>query len=201
MHARSDIVKRMWSALWLATLFLASGTLVAQSVAAARGEQQIKAAYVLNFLRYTQWPELVAAADPIADRVLAVIGSEAFVDELSTIAEQAAQLGQRRVRVYRVDPAKVRTLFSREGGLPNAVFIEATAWNQIDRRVLLTRLSGSPVLTVGDGSDFAGHGGMLGLVPDKGRIVFEANPRTIQASGLQVSAKLLKLARIVASPQ
>jgi YfiR/HmsC-like len=41
---------------------------------------------------------------------------------------------------------------------------------------------------------------MLGLVPRGQRIVFDANPRAIQASGLQVSAKVLKLAHIVEPP-
>ena len=53
------------------------------------------------------------------------------------------------------------------------------------------------MLTVGDAPGFARDGGMLGLVQQGSRIVFDANPTAIRVSGLQVSSKVLKLARIV----
>ena len=52
------------------------------------------------------------------------------------------------------------------------------------------------MLTVGDGRDFAQRGGMLGIVRADARLAIEANPRAIEANGLLVSAKVLKLARI-----
>ena len=53
------------------------------------------------------------------------------------------------------------------------------------------------MLTVGDEPDFAARGGMLGLVRAGDRtLAFEANPEQIQAAGVQLSAKVLKLARI-----
>jgi hypothetical protein len=36
---------------------------------------------------------------------------------------------------------------------------------------------------------------MLGLVPEQQRFVFDANPRAIAASRIEVSARVLKLAR------
>jgi len=86
-------------------------------------------------------------------------------------------------------------LFVADDELPHAVYIEAGSG--ADRYALLQRYAGQPVLTIGDAGDFVASGGMLGLVHEGRRIVFEANPQAIQASRLQVSAKALKLARVM----
>jgi hypothetical protein len=57
-------------------------------------------------------------------------------------------------------------------------------------------LKGAPVLTVGNARGFVAAGGMLGLVRSGPRMAFEADPQAIQASGVGLSAKVLKLARI-----
>jgi hypothetical protein len=60
----------------------------------------------------------------------------------------------------------------------------------------LKAVEGTSVLTVGDAPDFAARGGMLGLVRSGSHLAFEANLQEIQAAGVQVSAKVLKLARM-----
>jgi hypothetical protein len=62
---------------------------------------------------------------------------------------------------------------------------------------LLQRLSEHAILVVGDGPGFAAAGGMIGLWRDGERVVFDANPGAIRATGIQVSARVLKLARLV----
>jgi hypothetical protein len=64
-------------------------------------------------------------------------------------------------------------------------------------RSVLDQLRGTPVLTVSDVPRFAEGSGMLGFVLERNRIIFEANPKEIQNAGLVVSAKVLKLARVV----
>ena len=58
-------------------------------------------------------------------------------------------------------------------------------------------VTGGEVLTVGDVPDFAAAGGMIGLRRQGRRMVFDANPEAIRAGGITVSARVLKLARIV----
>ena len=168
--------------------------LAAAAVAAAapRDVQQVKAAYVLNFLRFTEWPGPPRAEDEF---VLAVIGTREFADLLRDIAREAADLGQKPVRVRRLDADTVPEHLDRELAQADAVFVQADALD--DAQPVLALSARRPVLTIGDAPGFAAAGGMLGLVPQGQRIVFDANPRAIQASGLQVSAKVLKLANIV----
>jgi hypothetical protein len=56
------------------------------------------------------------------------------------------------------------------------------------------------VLTVSDVPGFAAGGGMLGLVRSGRTLAIEANPDAIRASGISVSAKVLKLARLWGGP-
>jgi hypothetical protein len=65
------------------------------------------------------------------------------------------------------------------------------------RRSILTCLERADVLTVSDQPDFAADGGMLGLVLQETRIVFDANPAAIKETRVSVSSKVLRLARIV----
>ena len=61
----------------------------------------------------------------------------------------------------------------------------------------LDELKGAPVLTVGDGDDFARNGGMIGLFVEDGRMRFAINPDAAHRAGLRLSSQLLKLAKIV----
>jgi hypothetical protein len=62
---------------------------------------------------------------------------------------------------------------------------------------ILARLNPSKTLTVGDTPDFVENGGMIGFVFEQDRILFQANPKAIQKSRVTISAKVLKLAKIV----
>ena len=178
-------------------MLLAVGCVAAAHAAPEAGpETQVKAAYVLNFLKYTYWP---AERDPVrreGEYVVAVIGAESFAQSLRDIGAQAEGMGQRHVTVWRLEPSEIALpeVQKRIDG-SHAVFIAADTPG--DTRALLERLGRRPLLTIGDASDFAAAGGMLGLVPSGKRIVFDANPTAIHAHGLRVSAKVLKLSRIV----
>lgn len=182
----------MWRA-WLAALLLAAG---AAAASAPRDEQQVKAAYVLNFLRFTEWPGPPRSEDEF---VLAVIGTREFADTLRGIAREAVKLGQKPVRVHRLEPGAAPARLERVLDGADAVFVQSAEPGVAETVLALS--ASRPVLTIGDVPGFAAAGGMLGLVPRGQRIVFDANPRAIQASGLQVSAKVLKLAHIVEPPR
>jgi hypothetical protein len=181
----------VWRAGLAALLFVAG-----VASAATRDEQEVKAAYVLNFLRFTEWPGPPSGEDEF---VLAVIGTREFADTLREIAREATKLGQKPVRVRRIDAGAGRDRLQRVLADADAVFVRADTLR--DARPVLELSADRPLLTIGDAPGFAAAGGMLGLVPRGQRIVFDANPRAIQSSGLQVSAKVLKLAHIVEPPQ
>jgi hypothetical protein len=65
---------------------------------------------------------------------------------------------------------------------------------------VLSQLKGSPVLTVSETDGFAEQGGMVNLALVNKTVKIEINQAAAAQAGLQISAKLLKLARLVKSP-
>jgi hypothetical protein len=188
-----------------AVVVLAFAALAARPAAAqeepAALQLQVEAAFLVNFLRYTQWPP-DSFGNPADPYVISVVGDEDAADTLRRLTDVVAPIGGRRVVVQRIEfppgaDATVRTAISDRLRRSHLVFVHSTDEPVED---ILADLSGQPVLTVSDLDDFARAGGMLGLRQRGGRIVFEANPEAIRSARLVVSAKVLKLARLVRGP-
>ena len=64
-------------------------------------------------------------------------------------------------------------------------------------KIILDKLSGLPVLTISDRGQFAEQGGSVGLYRSGNRIRFAINTTSLKNSKLEVSSKLLSLAKIV----
>lgn len=142
-------------------------------------EYALKAAFLYNFARFTEWP-----APPAREFNLCVYGMNPFGDQLDAIAGKP------------LHGKAVRILFPEA---PDALdechilFIADSALPTLPR--LLAALERRPVLTVAEGAGIAEQGIMVGLVLDGSRVAFEANLDAIQRGGIIVSAQLLQLAR------
>jgi hypothetical protein len=171
-------------ARWMLTLGCTSAlaaTARAQQSAAAP-EQQVKAAYLLNFTRYVDWP---AGAFPDAEAPvnLCVLGETA----LGEILRQSAQGRRSRGRPVRVlepdEPAQAADCHvAFVSGQPR----EARAW--------LGALRHAPALTVGDGPGFLDLGGMIAFVAVGETLRFEIDDAAARRHGLQISSRVLALA-------
>jgi hypothetical protein len=58
-------------------------------------------------------------------------------------------------------------------------------------------LKGAPVLTIGETAGFAKNGGIINLVLEDNKVRFEVNVRAAKDADLNISSRLLALARIV----
>ncbi|HET7655901.1 MAG TPA: YfiR family protein [Luteimonas sp.] len=159
-------------------------------------ERQVEAAFLVNFVRYAEWPRqrFTGEGDPY---VIAVVGSQDATDTVAAIARAAGPIQGRRIEVRRVDldvRGARREAAARRLRAAHVAFLSSDAATTAEQ--LLGVLDGAPVLTVSDVPGFVEAGGMLGLVRAGPHMAFEANPRAINACGLGLSAKVLKLARI-----
>ena len=161
-------------------------------------ELQVEAAFLVNFVRYAEWPRQ-RFRDPADPYVVAVVGSDTVVDTFDAVARAAGPIQGRRISVRRVELAGAAGSDRRRSAIQqlrgsHVVFVQASSGG--NARDVLLALAGAPVLTVGDVPGFVADGGMLGLVRVGPHLAFEANPAAIQAAGVSLSAKVLKLARI-----
>jgi len=156
---------------------------------------QVEAAFLVNFVRYTDWPPR-RLGPPGAPYIVSVIGSGDDASDMAAVAAAAGFIGGRRIEVRRVAPASLSNRAAAAGVLQasHVVFVREDSGVRI--ATVRRRLGAAPGLTVGDSTGFAAAGGMLGLVRVQQHLAFEANPDEIRSAGLMVSAKVLKLARI-----
>lgn len=172
--------------LALACLSLAGARAVAGSTGVEATEYQIKATYVYNFTKFADWPA-GAFASSNAPIVISIIGEDPFGSALDDIV-RGELVRNRQLVIKRFhagdDLANCHVLFicrSEKEHLPQ----------------LLEQLKGRPVLTVSDMDGFAGQGGMLNLLVVRKTVKMEINQEAAADAGLQISVKLLKLARLV----
>jgi hypothetical protein len=176
--------------------------------ARAPSEDEVSAAFLLNFLRYTDWPPR-SFAGPDAPYVIAVVGNESVATRVRAVVAAAGRINGRPVEVRWVSSARgtraapFDSAQDRENQSvlrrSHLVFFHSSAGNVPAQA--LSDLWGQPVLTVSDVPDFTRAGGMLGLVRQAGHIAFEANPVAIRNARLMLSAKVLKLARLTGRPR
>lgn len=147
-------------------------------------DQQLRTAYVLNFIRYIDWPDH-AFAGSAAGIVVCTFGGEAGAP-LAGIAGK--QVRGRTVALRSVANAE-------EARSCNVLFVREPEARRFVG--MLRALQHAPVLTVSEVDAFIDVGGMIGLVHLDNRLQFEINLGAMQQAQLKASLQLLRLARNV----
>jgi YfiR/HmsC-like len=164
----------------VAAFALAAHTAIATAdeSAGAVSEDQVKAAYLFNFLKFVEWPETRMASGPW---IIGVMGRSDFVQLLEeTVGDQMVK--NRRVVVKRV---------RRDGNIAECHLL-FVARCEFDGKVPVK----PGLLTVGEAQGFSEAGGMINLYVEANKVRFEVAPDAARAAGLRVSPQLLKLGKI-----
>jgi hypothetical protein len=161
--------------------------------------EEVKAAYVVNFIRYTEWPES-RFAGPGSPFEVVVLDSQPVAEALAAIAERLEPIAGRRLsvvsrRLPAAGTSRRARLVAELARDAHLVYVGDGVAGGVED--LIEALEAKGVLTVGDLPGFAEAGGMIGLRLDDNRVVFDANPVVIRRSRVRVSARVLQLATIV----
>ena len=188
----ASITKRSWYRTIFGALLLvvlAAGILVHRCVAKAVSEDQsaseyeVKAAYIYYFAKFTEWPaDVLPAKFPIT---IGVIGDNEFASLLSNIVKN------KKVQEHLIT---VRILkWSADLRACHMVYVSSS---ERKRFVQIARsLQQYPILTVTEAEDGSQAKGIMNLFFEGGRVQFEADIPGAERAHLQISSKLLRLAR------
>ena len=157
-------------------------TLLSTQLSAAPTEYQVKAAFVFNFAKFVEWPGV--QADPFT---ICVFGTDPFDGALDSIVTERG-LNGRTVDVRRVAPVS-------SGRECNIAFLAASESTKMDE--FLAHFGRRGVLTVSDATGFAGRGGMIELLLERGRVRLVINIEAAVHANLKISSQLLRLARVI----
>ena len=162
------------------SLMLAARTRAPAQTATA---PELKAALLLNFARFAEWPGIA----PDAPVVLCVFGDDRVAGALGVVVQGRSVDGH---------AVRVSTVLLEEPLAPcHLLFISGS-----DSRRAAPVVEGAralPVLTVSDGEHFSKADGMIELFEDGGRMRFAINVDAVQRSRVRLSSRLLSLAKVV----
>jgi hypothetical protein len=159
----------------LAVTLLAPVSALAQDLTAA----QLKAAFIYNFIKFTQWPALLPASAPF---VICVVGDAAVGEALAAMVKDGDVDGR---------PIVALTNLRRPTAACRVLYISGATLDEVAKAII--GLQDSPVLTISDIEGFTQAGGMAQFLFDRGRLRFTIKAASVQRSGLKMSSKLLVL--------
>lgn len=152
----------------------------ARRPSAAGDPASLKAAYLYNFALYTTWP--IGQAASVA---LCSYGRDDLGVALDALAGR--QIDGKPVQVRRIDSVN-------EAKSCHLLYVSEGAAGSL--APVARALQASPVLVVSDAAGAAEHA-MIQIEPDGNRLAFAVNLPRVRSAGLDLSAKLLRLARSV----
>jgi len=146
-------------------------------------EYQVKAAFLFNFSKFLEWPPQ-AMGQPGEPFVIGVLGADPFGTYLNEIIEgekinEHPMTVKRYSNVEEVDRCHI--LFINVPGKTSEV---------------ISALKGKNILTVSDEIDFDKNGGIIRFFTENETIHLEINIKAAKAANLDVSSKLLRIAKI-----
>jgi hypothetical protein len=175
-----------------ALMFLALlGVAVDPAPGASRAtrEYDLKAAFLYNFAQFVEWP---ADAFPSADApfVIGIVGADPFGQSLDEI------VAGETVHGHPIVVRRWRTL--EDMGPAHVLFISRGQAAHLGN--LADAVDDRSVLTVGDGDDFATHGGIIGFVVAGNHLRLVINVARARAANLTISSQLLRQSQLVETP-
>jgi len=146
-------------------------------------EPALKATFIYNFAKFTEWPAAsVSAAAPF---VICVLGDTAVGEALERMV-QGRLLAGHSMAVFDVPPAGPQ----REC---HVLYVSGVTGAQSAQ--LVTGLRDVPVLTISDVEGFTERGGIAQFFFERGHLRFGVNLVSAKRAGLQLSSKLVALAK------
>jgi hypothetical protein len=169
----------------IAALTLAGVLAAVPAYAQVATAPELKAAFLLNFMKFTTWPASVTADG--ADLRMCVVGDGRVVIALDEVTRGHRIDGRGIVVVALGDQDDVRRCH----------LLYASGLRSDREKGLIDATRGRPILTASDSSAFMKHGGVAAFHIAGGRMRFSVNPSAAERSQLRISSKLLSLAVIV----
>jgi hypothetical protein len=143
-------------------------------------EYEVKAAFIYNFTKFIEWPKNDFDAFNIC-----ILGEDPFGPSIDQLVKGKVANGK-ALQIRRLKDAS-------EAKQCQIVYVRAEEKGKATQLVEAVRKT--PVLTVGEQSNFGKIGGLVYLTMTDERVAFGINAAAADAAGLKVSAKLLSLAK------
>ena len=147
-------------------------------------EEQVKAAFLYNFVRFVEWPQSAFTSES-APITIGVLGNDEFATRLATL------LKEKKAHSRSFDVKKLGNPSEATGC--QMIFVAQSESKKATQVVEATKKQ--PALLVGETDDFLDNGGIINFVRDNNQLRFDINPKAAEDRKLVISSHLLRLAR------
>ncbi len=179
--------RRMVLVVGIAVFTLLLALLLQTPAQASEGDNTrdlIRAAMVYNFCKFVDWPP----EEHGPRLILGVMAASGTAPDFSSIDGKA----------IKNRPLEVRAVSSRQDlAACDLVFIDPETTLPLSD--VLADTAKESILTISEMDDFCEQGGIIQMVPRRGKMRFFINRQAAGDAGLVLSSQLLKMARIVES--
>lgn len=148
-------------------------------------EYQVKAAFLYNFTRFIDWPT-TAFRSPTSPFVIGIIGDDPFGGYITEIVK-GEKVGNHPIIIQRYH--NTRDIINC-----HMLFVNPPATARV--KDIVTLIGRRSILTVSDMENFTAYGGMVNFYKENNKIRFEVNVASSRSAHLEISSKLLTVARI-----
>lgn len=182
VHRRPDVLRRASSTIAAGVVAAAVLLLPARPHAQEVTGPALTAAFLFNFVKFTTWPAEALPAD--APLTMCVVNDSAILSALERTVGGREVLGHRIRITQATEPDALRRC--------HVLYVSG------QRAIVLKTVEvvrDAPVLTVSDLHAFTESGGIIQLHVQRGQLRFAILAEAARRAQLQISARLLALAR------
>ena len=154
-------------------------TLVRGLYADVKPAHEVKSLFLINVLRYTEWPE-----KSTKELRVAFVGESEVFQSFKKLEKQ--KVGQRNLKIDKF--RRYNSTLKLEGY--HCVFISSD--HKVAFDTIVQSLDSKAILTVGENPWFLESGGMMNFLIVKGRVRFQINFKNLEKNPLKLSSKVLR---------
>ncbi|MFK5970347.1 MAG: YfiR family protein [Candidatus Marithrix sp.] len=183
----TPILKKTWRRLIITSglIIILLSSFTYASILLIPKEYQVKAVYLLNFSKFTRWPES-SFTDPTTPISICILGKNPFEDFEVLIKDKIIK--GRNVKVEYIDNFRTSN---------NCQILFVSRSEQEKQMKILAYIKQYPVLTVSDIKNFIMCGGMIQFYIQDKKVRFMVAPEKLTKVGITANANLLRVAKIV----
>ncbi len=170
---------------------------------AHHGTNQLKAAFIYNFIKFVEWPKdkIADSNEPIS---IGILGKDPFENAFEPLKDKKAKGRKIVIKRFKGFEGLKEIHGKDKAGLQRQIkairkchVLYICCSEKESQRDIINSVKAYSILTVGESEVFFKSGGIINFLMEEKKVRFEINLAAAKRAKLKISSKLLRLAKRV----